>query len=466
MAFDEEKQEANLETSTFDIVRVSEFHNLHFGTIFSYFWMWMMVIFKIAMLGSDTYTCVNILAFDRWSADDYEIYKFNVAKWIFTGCIGFRFLLLAWQIGWAIHIYRTRNIALAYLNNYARIMYAVRSYDYQCLFHDIELKTSLPWASFLVYFELDNALEVLVADAPREVINILTLKNYATHDDFHDNVLKNIEYIATTNTRLAVILSLVLCSVVIYLFFFFRFSFAILFCYIPVKMKVSRNGFKSVKAFCYAQINERVRLLVLRHHKPKQQLLLEGILDILAINANPLLHSGSSLNLGDETFTHPAFRKMSAFDKASVNGSEVADEYSRPPRAYTRTDSNSSAVDPFEKHPFRTYTSETLMTESSSFSRPTQPAGRVTHEPVMEETASYGSDSRLPLSRSQDSIGSTEQLVTRPADNEPFSRDARHDSADSYENPFIQRRDSDSPFDDRERAPYPVRGVSKYFEGD
>lgn len=478
MPFDTEKQQKELDDSTFDIVRVGEFHNTKFGTIMSYLWVWIMVVLKLAILASDTYTCISILVFKRWGTTNYEVYDYKVAKWIFTGCIGFRFALLAWQLAWAIHVYRTRNIALAYLNNYAKIMYAIRSYDYQCLFHDIELNSYFPWARFRVYFELDNALEVLVADCPREVINVMTLKNYATGGDLNSNVLENIKTIATTNVKLAVILSLMLCSVVIYVFFFAKFWLGML-CYIPVKVKVSHEGFKSVKAFCYYHVNEKVRMLVSRHHKPKRQLLLEGILDVLEINANPLLHSSSTLNLNggdDDLFTHPAFRKLSAFNKStsSVQLNEFADQkmdYTRPPRAYTasslRTESVGSelarmgyarqdsltGLDPFGKRTFsRTQTSEslgTVQTFASDNYTPTERANpfeqstftRKKPEPVEEEAASY----QEPDLEAQEDAAVGEHI-------------------DEMRSPLLDRDDNQSPFSDHAQVPYPVRGVSEYFE--
>lgn len=497
MPFDTEKQQRDLDDSTFDIVRVGEFHNVRFGTVMSYLWVWILLILKLAILGSDTYTCISILVFKRWGTQSYEVYDYKVAKWIFTGCIGFRFILLAWQLAWAIHVYRTRNIALAYLNNYAKIMYAVRSYDYQCLFHDIELNSYFPWATFRVYFELDNALEVLVTDCPREVINVMTLKNYATGGDLNSNVLSNIKTIATTNVKLSVILSLMLCSVVIYVFFFAKFCLGML-CYIPVKVKVSNQGFKSVKSFCYFHVNEKVRLLVSRHHKPKRQLLLEGILDVLAINANPLLHSSSTLNLNgdDDLFTHPAFKKLSPFDNnsSSIRLNEIADksmDYTRPPRAYTagslrnesigsdstrlgfaRKDSSNSAIDPFGSRTFsRTQTSDTLVTARSFAERnpfsderdftPTEQANpfdasRRKPDPVVEEDASYHSQGSLTETR-PGAGGSTDELVHHAVSEEPGLRD-------DIQSPLLDRDGASSPFSDNSQAPYPVRGVSRYFE--
>lgn len=497
MVFDSEKQLNEVEKSTFDIVRVGEFHNYRCGTLISYLWVWTLIALKLAILGSDTYTCICILVYKRWGTGDYQVYEYNIAKWIFTGCIGFRFLLLIWQLSWAIHIYRRKNIALAYLNNYTRLMYGVR-YKYQCVFHDIELGATLPWATFFVYYELDNALEVLVADAPRTVINVMTLKNYAVGSS-HSNVLENIRDIAVNNTKLSIILSIMLCSVIIFLFFFFKFCLGIL-CYIPVKVKASHNGFKSIKAFCYFHVNDRVRYLVSRHHKSKAQLLLDGIMDIQEINANPLLQSNSEVDLPgkEEVFTHPAFRKMSSFDKSSVKYAELDmdSDYSRPPRAHTasnlransfgsestrlaylRNGSSTSQVDPFsDKNGFkRTATSDTIMTDltfntysdARAFSIGGDSAYRGYTPPErpnpLELTSnSYVKRNKMPeaLMKSE-SYHSHDDLERSSLNTVELHEDANVESP--YQSPLLGDR-AHSPFDDMSEAPYPVRGVSRYFE--
>lgn len=260
--------------ATFDSINVRKFRNRRIGTVLLYVWLWIFLLLQIAVLASDTYTCVNILAFDRWLTKDYQVYEYRVAKWIFTGCILFRFVLIIYHLGWAIYTYRTRNIALAYLNEMTQQMYTVRLYDYHCLFSKIERKGLFEWACFHTYFELDHALEILVADLPRQVVNILTLRFYATGGNHDNNILENIRYIATTNLRLAAILSFQLFSVVIFAIFFFRFCIGIL-AYIPVRVRVAHSGYTSLKTFCYHAVNEKVRLLVFS----SQKLLLDSLAD-------------------------------------------------------------------------------------------------------------------------------------------------------------------------------------------
>lgn len=278
-----------LDHSTFDLIDVDKFHNTNWSTVFGYIWCWILIFLSWILLGVDIYTCLNILVFHKWSTDDYQPYAYSIAKWIFTGCIIFQFVLLFYHWLWAIHTYRTRNIALAYVNNIAKILYTVKSYNFHCLFSKIEQDTFFDWSCFLCYNELDNALQILVADAPRQVINILTLRYYATDGDLSNDIIANIKKIAELNLRLSIILSFMCLSVAIFAIFFFKFVLGMLF-YLPVVYKLRGKGFKSLKRYCCKIVNDKVRYLVLKNHKPKDELLERGILNINEIKENPLLN--------------------------------------------------------------------------------------------------------------------------------------------------------------------------------
>lgn len=293
----------SLDLSTFDLIDVGKFHNLKCSTVFDYMFTWVLLILGVVLLGVDIYTCLNILVFHRWSSDDYKPYAYSIAKWIFTGCIIFQFVLILYHWIWAIHTYRTRNIALAYVNNIARHLYTIKSYDYHCLFNLVEHDNFFDWACFLAYFEMDSVLQILVADTPRQVINILTLRYYATNENSSNDIIQNIKLIATSNIRLSVILSFMLLSVAIWSIFFFRFVFGML-CYIPCLIKIRKKGHSRLKKYCCSVVNLHVRRFVYKHHKPRSRLLEEGILDLKEINENPLLNSTSTTATFDSAFQY------------------------------------------------------------------------------------------------------------------------------------------------------------------
>ncbi|KAI3405084.2 KCH1 [Candida oxycetoniae] len=270
-------QKYDLNVSTFDVVKVNDFRNYKGSTLWWYFYMWILVILSLALLAVDIYSCLNILVFDKWGTQDYKPYAYSIAKWIFTGCIIFQFVLLLYHWIWAIHIYRTKNIALVYLNSICKRIYSIKSYNHFCLLNSIEEGKFFDICCFLTYYELNNAPQILIADAPRQVINILTLKYYATGGDLNADVLNNIKTIARTNLNLSVILSFMCLSVFIFAIFFFRFSFGILM-YVPLKCSLRNEKHKTFKTYCSYLVNKSVSRAVRLHHKSKRELLDQGIL--------------------------------------------------------------------------------------------------------------------------------------------------------------------------------------------
>lgn len=78
---------------------------------------------------------------------------FSIGKWIFTGCIIFSFLLLAWEGRKARKIIRSRDISYAYTNIMANNYYSLKSYDHFCFFCQINnSKKKKDEFAFFVFF--------------------------------------------------------------------------------------------------------------------------------------------------------------------------------------------------------------------------------------------------------------------------------------------------------------------------
>lgn len=396
----------DLEESTFDIVDVDRFHNTKFSTLFAYLTTWVLMILSWVLLGTDVYTCLNILVFHRWSSDSVKPYAYSVAKWIFTCCIIFELCLLVYHWIRAVKTYRTKNIALAYVNPIARLLYVVRSYNYHCLFHKIEQDSFFDWACFLAYQEMDGALQILVADTPRQVINILTLRFYATDGELSNDIIANIKRIATTNLRLAIVLSFMCLSVAIWSLFFFIFVFGAL-CYVPVIVKIRKKGFRSLKKYCCSVVNEKVRMLVRNNHKPKKVLLEKGILNMSDINANPLLSSSTSTF--NEGFQYRGVSNMSSSSLSQAQSKLLRQQPSQ---------SSLSHNDNFKLHRIAkdygnaAQSYESLPLRDLSASKPSNLRNMYKNPDMGEST--YSVDSRVPENPFQDKRSSEELLYGKP----------------------------------------------------
>ncbi|EGW30183.1 uncharacterized protein SPAPADRAFT_63793 [Spathaspora passalidarum NRRL Y-27907] len=154
----------------------------------------------------------------------------------------------------------------------AKRLYSIKSYNHFCLFNDIDEGSFFDWSCFLVYNELDNALQLLVADTPRQVINIMTLRFYATGGESNNNILANIRWIAETNLRLSIILGFMCLSLFIYAIFMIKFVFAMAM-YIPIRCSLKGNEQHTIKSYCCNIVNKHVAKAVRQHHKPKHELL-------------------------------------------------------------------------------------------------------------------------------------------------------------------------------------------------
>lgn len=290
----------DLDDTTFDMINIIDFRNFKFSTIFWYLWNWVFMFLSLVLIGIDVYTCLNILVFKKWGeTDDYKPYAYIYAKWIFTGCIIFQFLLLFYHWIWAIKAFRSKNIAYVFVNPIAKLLYIIISFDYFCLFNDIDPDNFFDSSCFLILDQLDCALQILVADAPRQVINILTLKYYATNGDSSYDILNNIKNLYTYNQKLSIILSFILLSLIIWSIFFFKFLFAMLL-YLPIYCKLrSKKGYKSFKKYCCTLVNNIVRVHIANKKHLKREQIDLRYMERKASNFN-LLHNSSTQDFAYE----------------------------------------------------------------------------------------------------------------------------------------------------------------------
>ena len=100
----------------------------------------------------------------------------DVAKWIFLGAILISFLLLFWDIIKARSIIESRDISLAFFSVISNRWYSTKDYKYFCLFRKINNSIrAVDTIAFFVFFTLKGWKKILLAEAPRQVINIVTL---------------------------------------------------------------------------------------------------------------------------------------------------------------------------------------------------------------------------------------------------------------------------------------------------
>ena len=128
---------------------------------YRYAWVYILVLKSFGVYAADIYTAVAMLASNRWSgsilskAGDSTAVQvpFSIGKWIFTGCIIFSFLLLAWEARKARAIIRSRDISYAFTNVMANNYYSMKSFDHFSFFCQINnSKKKKDEFAFFVFF--------------------------------------------------------------------------------------------------------------------------------------------------------------------------------------------------------------------------------------------------------------------------------------------------------------------------
>ncbi|CCH60878.1 hypothetical protein TBLA_0D03790 [Henningerozyma blattae CBS 6284] len=295
----------NVSSKTFKELDLSIFFTHKSKTISRYiFSIWAITVLKIALLCSDIYTCIKLLAFNTWANEVIQPYlSFKISKWLFSACILASVVLLVWEAVCGIRIFRTGNIALTYVNNFSRFLNSLFNYNRFCVYDRISPEGKSQKLAFFAFFELKDCIRLLFADSPRQVINGLTLWSVLltvhSNSDLKDlqtfnNLISRIKRIAKTNYEEAVILSFMLFSFIIWLAFIIKFFIAVgCAIYVYIKFLPERN-IGSLRQFVCITIAQNIDLLVikqtrkrlLRKEKPSGEAQLNDNIDLENIDGD------------------------------------------------------------------------------------------------------------------------------------------------------------------------------------
>ncbi|KAF2766615.1 hypothetical protein EJ03DRAFT_174542 [Teratosphaeria nubilosa] len=270
-------------TQKWEFITLSDFRHASFWTSLAYGWLWFMAFVSVAVYTLDTYTAVNLLAFNTWSSSVKATLSIKYTKWIFSGCI-----ILSWVLcmyGWlrAIRVIRRGGVAESYMDPLAVTLQSMRSQGWRRFLVFTELtksKKGVDYIAFFVYFAFQGAIRVILAEGPRQAVNAYTL--YSVMDarievhhgpsDGHTSIQQffiNLQTLANENTRQTLIYCAMLTTLVIWVFSALSLIIAtilyliFLWHYIP-----QRDG--RLKVFCRRKIDKRLEKVV--EHKIKAAL--------------------------------------------------------------------------------------------------------------------------------------------------------------------------------------------------
>ncbi|GAA5822155.1 hypothetical protein JCM5353_006251 [Sporobolomyces roseus] len=259
----------------FDFIDVKEFHSRTCGTQLQYGWLWILFVKSIAVYVADIYTLVALLASNRWAASILQSeaaqgdgassnvleVPFSIGKWIFFGCIIFSFLLLLWEARKARAIVKSRDISYAFTNVMSQNWYALRSYNHFCFFCQIDnSKKKKDEFAFFIFFTFKGWKRLLLADAPRQVINAITLYSFGKSENFTTDLSV---YFSGSILKDGVIVTMVFTTVMwigsALLLLIAAFMYVPLLCYIQ----------GNLKEYCCHKVDKRIAELMKRKNRKR-----------------------------------------------------------------------------------------------------------------------------------------------------------------------------------------------------
>jgi len=267
-------------TQKWEFMTLSDFRATSAWAVPGYIWLWFMAIVSVAVYAADTFTAVNLLAFDKWSSQVKPTIPFVYSKWIFAACICLSWALCLYEWMRAIRVIRRGGVAQSYMDPLAVTLQSMRGQGWRRFLVFTELtksKKGADYVAFFVYFAFNGAIRIILAEGPRQAVNAMTLysvmnaelvvhgaptKGHSSAQQF----FLNIQALAEKNNEQVVILSSMLFTLVIWVFSALSLILAatlyivFLWHYIP-----QRDGRLSV--YCRRKVDRRLEKIV--EHKVK-----------------------------------------------------------------------------------------------------------------------------------------------------------------------------------------------------
>ncbi|OAP65197.1 hypothetical protein AYL99_01169 [Fonsecaea erecta] len=223
------------EEQKWDYINLDDFKSSSCWTPFAYGYLLLMLVVSISVYAVDTFTAINLLAFDRWAGQIKPEIPLNISRWIFAGCIILSFVLLVYRWMRAVRVMRQGGVAKTYLDPLAVRIQSIRwgkARGWKRFLVFAELTKSRKGADYVAlfaYFSFEAWLRIVFAEGPRQVVNAITLYSVLrlklvpegehAPSDGHSPVVQffvNVGILADSNHLQAVILFGMLWTLVIW----------------------------------------------------------------------------------------------------------------------------------------------------------------------------------------------------------------------------------------------------------
>ncbi|KAI6244732.1 hypothetical protein HI914_06944 [Erysiphe necator] len=257
-----------------EFISLNDFHSTSYFNHVAYAYLWASLVISGTVYGVDTFTAVNLLAYDRWSSEFDPFIPFNISKWIFSVCIIASLVNLAFEQVRAIRLIRRGAVVESYLDSLAARLQSTRlrsGWKRFLVFAELtKSKKGAEYVALFTYFSFQTWIRIVFCQGPRQVINGLTLYSVLKlqYDSDQPNIamsiltfINNLSILADKNKHQVLILSAMAFTLVIWgvgalrLLFAFVIYLLFLWHYIP-----KADG--GLSGYCERKINTRLAQIV------------------------------------------------------------------------------------------------------------------------------------------------------------------------------------------------------------
>ncbi|KAI1416598.1 hypothetical protein F5Y13DRAFT_119703 [Hypoxylon sp. FL1857] len=262
-----------------DAISLKDFKSSSCFTPFAYAYLYFSLILSVAVYGVDTFTAINLLAFNTWSStiEPTQLIPFDVSKWIFSICIIASFINLGFEHIRAMRVMRRGSVAECYLDNLAVRLESVRMGQGQgwrrfLVFAELtKSKKGAEYVALFTYFSFQSWIRVIFCSGPRQVVNALTLYSVYSSDLIPTDVSSvqstlgtffgKLQHLADENKQQVVILSGMVFTLVIWVFsLLFLLTAALFYVFFLWHYIPRQDG--GLHGYCERKVNKRLTRIV------------------------------------------------------------------------------------------------------------------------------------------------------------------------------------------------------------
>ncbi|TLD31386.1 hypothetical protein PspLS_02386 [Pyricularia sp. CBS 133598] len=260
-----------------EYISLNDFKSTSCLTPFAYTYLWISLCISMAVYGVDSFTAVQLLAFNQWPGQVRPAIDFDISKWIFAVCIILSFLNLGYEHVRAQKVIRRGSVAESYLDNLAVRLQSIRiggGKGYKRFLVFAELTKSKKGAEYLAlftYFSFQSWFRVIVCSGPRQVVNAVTLYAFYQAQDLTPkgtdvgntllDFFNKIKFQAEQNPVLALILSGMVFTLLIWAIAMLALIAAVL-CWVLFLWSYIPAEDGSLSNYCARKANKRLMAIV------------------------------------------------------------------------------------------------------------------------------------------------------------------------------------------------------------